>query len=199
MMSMVLHLGLFATFQLLIWSDEIVTVWLGPAYHEAVPIVRILMVGVVPYLAYAMLRTIIDGLEERAVNTHNMYAACAVTVVLSVALGSAGYGTPGLAVAGAAGFVVLGMLTVRHLWTTLRPGGRHLAVGPAVWLNLLLGAAVLGLRAALVHRLGSGQLLAVGLAAMGLAFLVHMTVLRRLGVRWVEEIEQRLRPRQAPR
>ena len=197
MMSMVLHLGLFATFQLLIWSDEIVTVWLGPAYHEAVPIIRILMAGVVPYLAYAMLRTIIDGLEERAVNTHNMYAACAVTVVLSVALGSAGYGTPGLAVAGAAGFVVLGMLTVRHLWTVLRPAGRHLAAGPAVWLNLLLGAAVLGLRAALVPRLGSGELLAVGLAAMGLAFLVHMTVLRRLGVRWVEEIEQRLRPRQA--
>jgi O-antigen/teichoic acid export membrane protein len=194
MISMVLHLGLFGTVQLLVWSDEIATVWLGPAYKEAVPIIRILMAGVVPYLGYAMLRTTIDGLEEKAVNTHSMYAACAVTLVLSLAFGAAGFGAPGLAVAGAAGFMVLGALTVRHLWTSLRPVGEHLAVGPALWLNLLLGAATLGVRHLLVARLSPRPLLAVGMATGALAFGIYLLILRRLRVRWVGEIEQRLRP-----
>ena len=195
MISMVLHLGLFGTVQLLIWSDEIATVWLGPAYSEAVPIIRILMAGVVPYLGYAMLRTTIDGLEEKAVNTHHMYAACATTLVLSLALGLAGLGAPGLAVAGAAGFIVLGLLTVRHLWTSLRPAGEHLAVGHALWLNLLLAAATLGLRHVIVPRLLPREALALGLAAGAVGFAAYLVALRRLRVRWVGEIEQRLRPR----
>jgi O-antigen/teichoic acid export membrane protein len=199
MISMVLHLGLFGTVQLLIWSDEIATVWLGPAYGEAVPLIRILMAGVVPYLGYAMLRTTIDGLEEKAVNTHHMYAACATTVVLSLALGVAGFGAPGLAVAGAAGFIVLGLLTVRHLWTSLRPDGRHLAVRHALWLNLLVAAASLGLRHLVVPRFPSREALVIGLGAAALGFAAYLVVLRRLGVRWVGEIEQRLRPRGAAR
>jgi O-antigen/teichoic acid export membrane protein len=195
MISMVLHLGLFGTVQLLIWSDEIATVWLGPAYSEAVPIIRILMAGVVPYLGYAMLRTTIDGLEEKAVNTHHMYAACATTLVLSLAFGLAGFGAPGLAVAGAAGFIVLGLLTVRHLWTSLRPAGQHLAVAHALWLNLLLAAATLGLRHVIVPRLPPREALAIGLATGAVGFAAYLLALRRLRVRWVGEIERRLRPR----
>jgi hypothetical protein len=152
------------------------------------------MAGVVPYLGYAMLRTTIDGLEEKAVNTHSMYAACAATLVLSLAFGAAGFGAPGLAVAGAAGFMVLGALTIRHLWTSLRPVGAHLAVRHAVWLNLLLGAATLGLRRLLVARLAPRELLAVGMTGAALAFVAYLLTLRRLRVRWVGEIEQRLRP-----
>ena len=196
MISMVLHLGLFGTVQLLVWSDEIATVWLGPAYGEAVPLIRILMAGVVPYLGYAMLRTTIDGLEEKAVNTHNMYAACATTLVLSLALG-AGFGAPGLAVAGAAGFIVLGLLTIRHLWIMLRPVGQHLAIRHALWLNLLLAAAALGLHHLLVPRFPSREALGIGLGAAGLGFAAYLVVLRRLRVRWVSEIEQRLRPRES--
>jgi O-antigen/teichoic acid export membrane protein len=198
MISMVLHLGLFGTVQLLVWSDEIATVWLGPAYGEAVPLIRILMAGVVPYLGYAMLRTTIDGLEEKAVNTHNMYAACATTLVLSLALG-AGFGAPGLAVAGAAGFIVLGLLTIRHLWMMLRPVGQHLAVRHALWLNLLLAAAALGLHRLLVPRFPSREALGIGLGAAGVGFAAYLVVLRRLRVRWVNEIEQRLRPRESTR
>ena len=198
MISMVLHFGLFGTVQLLVWSQEITTVWLGPAYREAVPIIRILMAGVLPYLGYAMLRTTIDGLEEKAVNTHHMYAACLVTLVLSLAFGAAGFGAPGLAVAGAAGFIVLGALTVRHLWSSLAPAGEYLAVRHALWLNLLLGGATLALRQLLAVRLAPRPLLAVGLAAGALAFAVYLLTLRRLGVRWVAEIEQRLRPQVRP-
>ena len=199
MISMVLHLGLFSTFQLIIWTEEIVTVWLGPPYLDATPIIRILMIAVVPYLAYAMLRAIIDGLDERAINTHNMYAACAVTAVLSLVSAVAGYGTLGLAAAGAAGFLVLGLMTVRHLWLMLRPSGRHLAAGAAAALNLLLAGAALGLRSALAERLSPGELLAVGFGIMGLAFAAYLMVLRHLGVRWVGEIERRLRAREGPR
>jgi len=199
MISMVLHLGLFGTTQLLIWSGEIAVAWLGPAYGEAVPLIRILMAAVVPYLAYAMLRTTIDGLEERAVNTHHMYAACATTGILSLALGAAGFGAAGLAGAGACGFIVLGALTVRHLWTTLGARTGHLAVRPALWFNLAAGAATLEVRRLLVPHLAPRPLLGAALGLAAFAFAGYLLVLRRLRVRWVREIEHRLRPTVADR
>ena len=84
---------------------------------------------------------------------------------------------------------------MRHLWTSLRPAGEHLAVGHALWLNLLLAAATLGLRHVIVPRLLPREALALGLAAGAVGFAAYLVALRRLRVRWVGEIEQRLRPR----
>jgi len=191
--AMALHLGLFACCQLALWSEEITTIWLGPGYEEAVPLVRILMLAVVPYLCYALLRSVIDGLEERAVNTQSMLVACAVTVVLSLALGLGGLGVFGLAVAGAVGFVALGGLSVRYVWRTLGLGAGHLAAGLAVGANLVAGLLAIGTRQWLREELHGLPLLAAGLG-WSLALLAgYLAVLRRARVRWVLEIEQRLR------
>ena len=197
LLGLVLHLGIFAACQLAIWAPEIVQVWLGSAYREALPMIRVLLIALVPYLGYTLLRSVIDGMDERPVNTWNVYGALACTAVLSLVFGLSGLGTLGLAIATAIGFVVLGALTFRFLRNSLRIDGAHLHVVLAVALNLCAALVALLGRSALLGRLGPAGLLVTG-AGLSAAFLLgYLLVLRHLEVRWLIEIETRVLRRRA--
>jgi O-antigen/teichoic acid export membrane protein len=193
--SVAFHIGLFATCQLLLWSREIVLAWLGPGFEEAVPLVRVMLVAVVPYLSYSLLRSVIDALHEEAVNAGNAFAACGVTAVLSLGLGLAGWGALGLALAGSLGFVTLGLLSVRHLRRSLGLSAAHLSVLPALSLNVILVAFVAGARELLPPGQPLAAMLSVGFGLEVVALAVYLAGLRRAGARWLVEVEARLRPR----
>jgi O-antigen/teichoic acid export membrane protein len=190
--AVVLHLGLFATCQLLLWSPEIVLTWLGPGYEEAVPLIRVMLLAVIPYLGYALLRPVIDALHERAVNTVNTFVACGVTAVLSLAFGFVGWGAFGLALAGSLGFITLGLLSIRHLWRELGLSARYLSVVPALAFNAALLAAMVAVRQLLPSGLHLTTVLALGLLLEAGAFALYLLGLRRAGVRWLAEVESRL-------
>jgi O-antigen/teichoic acid export membrane protein len=195
--SFVLHLGLFGACQLWIWTPEIVRLWLGPAYDAAIPIVRVMSVALAPYLGYTLLRSVIDGLEERPVNTHNLYAALLTTVVLSLALGLAGYGALGLAVAGTGGFLVLGLLTIRFLRSRLGFHLEVLAIPSAVLLNAVAAVLAVAARTWLVGRLAGVALPVAGLLLTLALFGAYVAVLGGLRVRWLLELAARVVPRRS--
>jgi O-antigen/teichoic acid export membrane protein len=197
LVGFVLHVGLFAACQLAVWAPEIVRAWLGPAYAPAVPIIRILLIALVPYLGYAMLRSVIDGIEVRAVNAGNLYVALAVAAALSLGLGAAGWGAFGLALASAAGLMVLGVRTVRFLQVRLGFAGDHFAIRSAVALNLASASAALVAGSLLSPRVGGVPLVACAMVSTALLFLGYLFVLRRLRVRWLLQIEARLTGRGA--
>jgi len=115
LIGLVLHTGLFATLQALLWTDVVVLILLGEQYQEATLLMRIILVTVMPYQAYIMLRSIIDAVEEKAINTVNLFIALIVTVIVSSLLAIMGMGTTGLAVGITLGFVVLGVCTIYYL------------------------------------------------------------------------------------
>src|SRR5439155_26708163 len=131
----------FATLQLWLWSGEMTRIWLGPQYDDAVPVIRVIVIGVLPYLLFVTLRSIIDAIEEKAVNTTNLYASLAVTVVIALVLARLGYGAVGLAVATTLGFTLLGTLTFAALWRRVRFDTRPLLVPECLALNALLAVA----------------------------------------------------------
>jgi O-antigen/teichoic acid export membrane protein len=192
LVAVVLHLGMFVACQLAIWAPEILGVWLGSAYREAVPLIRVLLIALVPYLGYTLLRSVIDGIEERPVNVWNLYAAVACTALLSLALGAGGWGALGLALATATGFAVLGALTLVFLRGKLRIGSAHLHPAYAVALNVVAALATLGLRPVLVDRLTGPGALLVGAAVSAVLLVGYLVALRRIGVRWLIEVEGRL-------
>lgn len=192
LLAMAFQLGLFASIELLIWSDVIVRAWLGERYVLAIPIVRILMLSAVPYLGYTLLRSVIDAVDERAVNTRNTVLALVATIVGSLALGWAGFGGVGLAIAATSGVALLGALSVFHLVRTL-----HLGIGPillsrTVGLLALLTAATLGFRATLPPSWPPLATLSAGIGFGAVAGTGFLFVLRWSGVRWIAELEGRL-------
>ena len=84
--AFLLHMGIFATLHVLLWADEIVNLLLGAQYREVIPIMRIVMVALIPYLGYVLLRSIVDAVEKKAFNTLNLFIAFGVTLLLDIFL-----------------------------------------------------------------------------------------------------------------
>lgn len=190
--ALTVHVGLFLCWAMTLWTPEIVLVWLGRAYSDAIPIVRIQLLAVVPYLGYAILRSVTDALDERPIIARNSGIALALTVVLSVVAGAAGLGVTGLAIAGTIGFSVLGFLTIRFLWRSLGLSGGTLGLRPVVLANLALGGVVVALRSLFPAGWGPEVRLAMGLAASAASGVIYVLLLRRLGSRWIRQVELRL-------
>ena len=102
------HVGLYAMLHLLVWSRVLILVWLGATYADAVLLARLLLVAVIPYTAYVMLRSIIDAVEQRPVNTINLGIALLGVILASLLALMFGWGAAGLALSTSLGYWLLG-------------------------------------------------------------------------------------------
>jgi O-antigen/teichoic acid export membrane protein len=95
--------------------------YLGPSYAPVVAVLRWILAGAIPYVAYVLLRNVLDALSVRPMNSRNLVAALATVTVLAVLRHDA----LGLAVSLTAGLTLLGGLTWRDtrrlLWTPRTP------------------------------------------------------------------------------
>lgn len=187
------HLGIFSAIQLLIWSDEIVRVWLGHQYMDVIPLMRILLLGLVPYFVYVLLRSIIDGIEERAVNTYNLCVALIVTGIASLFLARVGLGITGLAVGTSLGFVTLGLTTVIYLWRANWFKTEGFRLKECLLLNTGALVIAFGFKSMLTQSdLPIPTVLGLVLLLESVLFALYYLSLRRLRVGWILQLEQRV-------
>ncbi len=201
--SLAFHLGLYAALHLLLWSDELVYGWLGADYRDAIPVMRILSVALVPYFIYVLLRSVIDGVDNRAINTFNLYIALIVTVAFSLALGVMGLGPRGLAVGTTAGFFTLGLQTVRYLWRAgwVTPEVLSLIrLKECLWLNAGALAISLSLKSMIGRLIAPAAELGVALVLVieVVLFSLYFAILRQYKMRWIIQLEQRVTRAGAP-
>ena len=194
LVTLIFFFGLFSTLHLLVWADEIIHVLLGPGYEAAIPLVRILLIALLPYLTYVVLRAVIDAVEEKAVNTVNLLFSLAVTVIISIILACMGLGVVGLAIGTATGFAVLGFLTLLFMWKRYPFGIGGLRLKLLLVVNTILVVSAILIRFGLILPARfSGPALVVSVAMTeGLLFAAYVLVLRHRGVRGVLEIERRI-------
>jgi O-antigen/teichoic acid export membrane protein len=91
--SLVLRLSLiisvFLTITIEVFSGELVRAYLGPGFPEISTVVRVVMLGAVPYAIYAVLRSAIDARYTQAINTKNngiaflIFIACSAFVLIT--------------------------------------------------------------------------------------------------------------------
>lgn len=193
LLSLILHIGSFCCIHLLIWSRPLVLGWLGPDYAEALTPVRITLLALVPHLAFVTLRAVVDAVEERAVTTWALFVSLTTTTVLSWVLGSAGFGAPGIALGTTVGFYVLGAMVSAYVCRTFHIGWQLLIPGSGAAANIVLGFLSFVFLAGLQESLSVRELLLVGLILEGMLFAGYVAWLRRQGVRWIRQLEDRLR------
>ena len=134
--TFVFHLGLFTTFHLILWSDQIVLIWLGPQYMDAISLMKVLLLAVVPFFAFVMLRQIVNAIEEKPLNTVNCVCSFVIALISSFVLAFLGLGVMGLAIGSTIGLSVLGLLTVRYLWKLYQLKIRILRIQDVLLLNI---------------------------------------------------------------
>jgi hypothetical protein len=139
-----------------------------------------------------MLRSIVDAIEDRAVNTRNASISVVVSVASGVALASLGLGGLGLALGAAAGLLVLGATTVLFLHGRYPIRWDRLHIGTTVVLN---GAALLGgilLRSWAKSAHDGPVLLALGGCAEVLLAAAYLAALLQIKVGWLQRLLQSL-------
>ena len=188
--AFIFQVGLFFSLHLYIWADLIIRAWLGSAYQDAIPLMRVLVLSLPAYLGYVMLRSVIDAVEVRAVNTVNLFIGLGAGSGTGIALASAGLGVLGLAIGTAAGLFVIGAMSVFYLWKRYR-------FAQEMVLRILLGNSVFLLLAWVAHQwLISGNdltSLIIAFGIEGVLFLGYLFLLWIWKVGWLVQIQKRVR------
>jgi O-antigen/teichoic acid export membrane protein len=184
-----LHGGTFATFQMIVWADVLIRIWLGPDYGSAAGVAAIVCLSLTPSFLFACLRGLIDGETEKAVNTRNLCVALLVFAAASGLLGGLRLGgTATLGLAYLLSRLALAALTLRYLASAYRVSLLSLRPGIALLSGSLLGAGGFALRELLPAQYAVVEVIVyVPLAA--LAFTVGMTA---TGMEWTRPLRRRL-------
>ena len=186
------QIGLFATLHLCLWSDLIVKVWLGDDYQQAIPLMRIIVLALIPYLAYVMLRSVIDAVEVRAINTANLIISLVIGTGVAIFLSLAGTGTIGLAIGTMLGFWTLGILTVFYLRRRY-----YIRIKKNLFWSTLIINILFILLAFMVHEwlinVGEGlKQLGLALVFEGIFLIIYFLLLWIWKVEWIRQIKNRI-------
>lgn len=190
----IIHVGLFISVQAFIWGKFLVVVWLGADYLEAVAIMRILIVSLAPYLAYILLRSFIDAIEVKAINTLNIFISVCCAIVPALLFAFLGMGVLGLAIGSMAGFFVLGVLTIFYLKRRF-----YFSLGRPITIKVLvLNGIILIFSLAINRYCFQGE---YGMIQLGEIFLMeailsvgYIALLLHWKAGWLREIKGRLSP-----
>jgi PST family polysaccharide transporter len=186
-----LHLGVFATLHILLWADEVVLILLGPQYEKAIPLMRIILLALVPYLAYVLLRSVVDAVEKKAINTLNVVLSFAVALISAMTLVALGLSVKGLALATTIGFVTLGFLTLRYIWTTFQIRSNSIELKRPLLFNVSLIMIALLFKYLLINRFFGPTWIGIVIIELAL-FTSFILLLWKIRVRWLLELEKRL-------
>ena len=90
--------------------------YFGEPFLPAIPVFRACLIGAIPYAIYILMRSILDALDVKALNSRNLLIALAVVVVLSLASSAILWMSFSLVVA----LAVLAALTLRDTYARLK-------------------------------------------------------------------------------
>ena len=110
------NIGLPVCVLVAICSREFIALWLGMDFIPAAYLVKILCIGLFAYLMHVGLRSIIDAVEKRAINTACILLAAATSTVILAILGYKQRSMETIAIAISTGLFVLGATSILYLW-----------------------------------------------------------------------------------
>jgi O-antigen/teichoic acid export membrane protein len=191
LIGFILHFGIFLTLHFLLWSDQIVIYLLGRDYEAVIPLMRILLVALIPYLGYVFLRSIIDAIEEKAINARNLIMSFFVTLIADLIFIRVGLGITGLALGTSVGLICLGCLTLHYLWKTysLSPDAWHLKASLIINLTLIAAGLIMKLW---ISRYFQNQIIFWASFFEGALFAVYIGILWKFRVPWLMELQKRI-------
>lgn len=114
-----------------VFAGQIVNVYLGPSFKESVDILRLTLIGALPWAAYITLRSVIDAQHVRPINARNITISFAFALILAFALRQVADPTTGAVLAFVLALWLLAGLTMLEVNRIADiTGGRRLERSP---------------------------------------------------------------------
>lgn len=189
LISFIVQIGLFCTIHLAIWADVIIIGWVGSTFKPAITLTRIITITIIPYMCFTMLKSIIDAVDVRAINTFNLFIALVAALLTASGLVTIGFGISGIAIGMAVGFYIMGYLTLKYLMKLY-----SLKLTNIKLLKVILANIFLFIPSYAVHDLEIFRkmynILPLVLAFIfgSVLFFIYLVVLRKLNAPWLNHI-----------
>lgn len=184
--------SIFLCFQLIIFTDAIIKFWLGPEFLVAVPITRIMFISLIFYPFYVGIRSILDAIKVKPLNTINLFISFLVFLIVSgslLFLFNFLSPTISLAIAFSSGLVCLGILTyisIRKIYPeAINKDLNYLWI--AILINILLGSIAIFAKSFVISRL---YYLIFFEALTG---VIYLSTLWLFKIEWIRQIPKRMR------
>jgi len=153
---------------------------------------KIIILSLGPYLGYVILRSIVDAIEVRAVNTLNLSISLAIAAVTSIIFIYAGFGITGLAIGTTIGFLVLGVMTCFYLLRRYKISFKNFMFHWVLLLNILFTVFILLIKQYISLALTQVNLLILGFIIECIFFACYLYFLYKKDVRWFSELKKRI-------
>jgi len=189
---MIFHVAVYVSIHTFLWSKEIILVWLGSDYMEAIPIMKIIILSLSPFLGYVILRSVVDAIEVRAVNTKNLFISLIAAVLVSLLCVFSGLGILGLAIGTTLGFIILGILTSLYLIKRYKITFKYFLFWKVLLLNVFLATIILIVKHNLLSILNQNILLFTGLAIELGLFSLYLYFFYKNKSTWILELKKRI-------
>lgn len=188
LLGFVLHIGLLASLLTPGLIGEIITIWLGPKYVDAVQPLSIIMFGAGPYVAYTILRNALNAISARPYVTWLTLSSVLTTLASGLVL--ARIGPEGLAISLVLGLCVLGL---GSFGLVLRLSRTSLGLNEwLVVLPILLGGAIVAGSDVVLNGLPVAFSLSLKIAFRGMVIFIVTLFLRHRKVSWSLELRDRI-------
>lgn len=138
LLSIVSCLGIYLSLHLALLADNITLAWLGKAYYNAIPLMRITLLSIGFYLAYVSLRCVVDAVEFKPINTMNTIISLVLALGTALLVLFTGSSVIYMAVAAAVGFSSLGILTLVYLHKKYNISVKIYKLGYLIPVNMVL-------------------------------------------------------------
>jgi O-antigen/teichoic acid export membrane protein len=186
--------SIFLCFQLIIFADVVIKFWLGPEFLATVLIMRIMFISLIFYPFYVGMRSILDAVKVKPLNTINIFISFVVFLIVSgSSLFLSNFISPAiiLAVAFTSGLVCLGVLTyisIKKIYPeAINKDFNYLWI--AISINILLGGIAISAKSFVISRLY------YLIFFEALVSVIYLSILWFLRMGWIREIPKRIRIR----
>jgi O-antigen/teichoic acid export membrane protein len=188
--SFAAHVAIFVSFQVLLFADILIRIWLGQGFDDAGSVVRAIVAPAALYVLYLVLRSTLDAAEVRSYNSRNNLIAFAVFGACAGVLLGLDLMRPVMSVAWsfAAGVTTSGILAFTTVHRLFHVSRHEYALRVA--LPAGLAAGVIGLTARPLIDGSPIALLLLGVLELALA-AGFVALLVRAGVAWPRTLAAR--------
>jgi O-antigen/teichoic acid export membrane protein len=140
--SALMETSAFVCFQLVVFSDAILRLWVGPSFLEGIRVVRIVILAVPFYFFFAGLQNVINAAAVKAYNTRNILVSMGVFVFFITAVGAIvprDHLLEGFAASAVVGQVALAICTLRTIRRLFQIDINWAQALPSLGLGVILG------------------------------------------------------------
>jgi O-antigen/teichoic acid export membrane protein len=182
--SALIESSVFIGLQMIVFSDVIIKIWLGPSFLEGIRVIQITIIAVPFYFVYAGLRSVIDAAAVKAYNTQNILISLALFLAFAALVTASvprEHLLEALAASSVFGLAILAYCTLRTVQRLFQIDWKQIQILPGLTFAAILGMLSFSLHGWLHYQPGLIALLIFELAVTALYFVL----LRLFGSRWV--------------